>query len=110
MTFYNDLQPKIIQEILDERDRQHKMWGEQNHPMLNIPFTKDGMLQGQHTYKQLNDKEENSWFQILMEEVYEAFSETEPDRQREELVQVGAVTIQIIEWIDRVIKNRETER
>ena len=91
-----------VREIMRERERQDEKWGEQNHPMLNIPFTRDGMLQGQQAYKQLNDKRENwSWFQILMEEVYEAFSETEQERQREEMIQVAAVAVQIIEFLDR---------
>jgi hypothetical protein len=105
MTFYNDLQPKILQEILDERNRQHKRRGEQEHPMLDTPFIVEGMVRGQDTYKRLNDKAENCWFQILMEEVYEAFSETSPEKQREELVQVAAVVVQILEWIDRMKNN-----
>jgi NTP pyrophosphatase (non-canonical NTP hydrolase) len=33
----------------------------------------------------------HSWYTILMEEVYEAFAETEPEKQREEMIQVAAV-------------------
>jgi hypothetical protein len=36
-----------------------------------------------------------------MEEVYEAFSETIPEKQRAELIQTAAVVVQILEWIDR---------
>jgi hypothetical protein len=36
-----------------------------------------------------------------MEEVYEAFAETEPENQREEMIQVAAVAVQIIEYLDR---------
>jgi hypothetical protein len=36
-----------------------------------------------------------------MEEVCEAFAETEPEKQREEMVQVAAVAVQIIECLDR---------
>jgi NTP pyrophosphatase (non-canonical NTP hydrolase) len=42
-----------------------------------------------------------AWHTILLEEVYEAFSETNPAKQREEMVQVAAVAVQIIEYLDR---------
>jgi hypothetical protein len=70
--------------------------------MLNIPFTVDGMREKANVFKALNDKNKDpSWFAILLEEVYEAFSETEPEKQREEMVQVSAVAVQIIEYLDR---------
>jgi hypothetical protein len=90
-----------MQEILDERDRQHKKWGEQNYPMLDFPFTsREVMLQNQRIYKRLNGEGESCWYNILMEEVFEAFSEIEPEKQRAELIQAAAVAVQIIERID----------
>ena len=38
---------------------------------------------------------------ILNEEVAEVYAESDPVRQREELVQVAAVAVQMIEVIDR---------
>jgi hypothetical protein len=99
---------KIFRSIHEERIRQDEKWGEQNHPMLNVPFTTEGMLQGQCTYKQLNDsKNDCCWYAILMEEVYEAFSETDHAKQREEMVQVAAVAVQIIEYLDRKMEAGE---
>ncbi|MDR0731531.1 MAG: hypothetical protein LBF63_07675 [Treponema sp.] len=51
----------------------------------------------------MNDEPERPccWSNILMEEVCEAFAETEPEKQREEMVQVAAVAVQIIECLDR---------
>jgi NTP pyrophosphatase (non-canonical NTP hydrolase) len=70
--------------------------------MLNVPFTTAGMRQQEKIYKQLNDSARDvSWFGILMEEVYEAFAETDPAKQREEMVQVAAVAVQIIKCLDR---------
>jgi hypothetical protein len=93
---------QIFTAIDKERKRQEEKWGVQNHPVLDIPFTIEGMLKGQRTYKQLNDSGEDcSWFMILMEEVYEAFSETDPVKQREEMIQVAAVAVQIIEYLKR---------
>jgi hypothetical protein len=98
---------RILTEIARERRRQDKKWGEQNHPMLNVPYTADAMMSSSKVYRRLNDLGENSsWFQILMEEVYEVFAETEPEKQREEMVQVAAVAVQIIEYLDRRIEER----
>jgi hypothetical protein len=100
-------QYKIFKTIAEERKRQNEKWGEQNHPMLDVPFTTEGMLQGQCTYKQLNDSMKDCcWFTILMEEIYESFSETDPAKQREEMVQVGAVVEQIIEYLERLMEVR----
>jgi hypothetical protein len=93
---------RIFAEINKERERQNEKWGEQNHLMLNVPFTTAGMRQQEKIYKQLNNSARDvSWFGILMEEVYESFAETDPARQREEMIQVAAVAVQIIECLDR---------
>jgi hypothetical protein len=92
----------ILDEIIQERKRQDEKWGEQNHPMLDTPFTVDGMRQREKNYKQTNDsKRDVSWFAILMEEVYEAFAETEPEKQYGEMIQVAAVAVQIAEYLKR---------
>jgi hypothetical protein len=44
------------------------------------------------------------WFYILDEEICEAFSETDPKKQREEMVQVAAVAVAIIDYLDRRIE------
>jgi hypothetical protein len=76
--------------------------------MLDVPFTTEGMLQGQCAYKQLNDSGKDCcWFAILAEEVFEVFSETDPAKQREEMVQVAAVAVQVIEYLDRKMEARE---
>jgi hypothetical protein len=98
----------IFKAIDKERNWQDEKWGEQNHPMLSIPLTREGMLHGQRVYKQLNDSKENCcWYKILMEEVYESFSETDPAKQREEMIQVAAVAVQIIEYLDRKMEAKE---
>ena len=45
-----------------------------------------------------------------MEEVYEVFVETEPEKQREEMIQVAAVAVQIIECLDRRMEEAEREK
>jgi hypothetical protein len=102
----------IFSEISRERKKQDEKWGEQNHPMRgtggdifdceNIPFPKDSVLKG--TLEMLRRRygaNKLGWFDILQEEVCEAFIETEPEKQREEMVQVAAVAVAIIEYMDR---------
>jgi NTP pyrophosphatase (non-canonical NTP hydrolase) len=75
---------KILQEIQNERDRQDKKWGEQNHhPII--------------------------WLMILGEEVGEAnqamlehrFGNRNPEKYREEMIQVAAVAVAALESFDR---------
>jgi hypothetical protein len=92
----------IFDEIKAERQRQNEKWGIQNLPMLNIPITPEGMKSKSEMYKTINDNNKNpAWFFVLMEEVYEAFAEIDPVKQREEMIQVAAVAVQIIEYLDR---------
>lgn len=70
---------KILQLILEERQKQDKKWGEQNH---NI-------------YK---------WLAILGEEVGEVNKAVLEDNYKDvidELVQIGAVTVAMIESLER---------
>ena len=82
----NDLRatPAVLVDVLRERDRQDRKWGEQNH-------------------------EDFTWTAILGEEFGEACQAALHDRfggshagtLREELIHVAAVAVQWIECIDR---------
>ena len=101
----------IFEEIAAERKRQHEKWGEQNHLMRGKSlknnrrkyptddFLSDFLLQCEGR----NKTDKCGWFDILMEEVCEAFLETDPKKQRAEMIQVTAVAVQIIEYLDRRI-------
>lgn len=99
----NNLMEEIFKEIVQERKRQKQKWGIQNHPMFS--FESDRMICDISSviYKSINDKENGgkSWYNILMEEIYEAFSEKDYDKVRQEFIQVLAVVIQIIEYLER---------
>lgn len=93
---------RVLAEVHAERGRQDTRWGEQNHP--------DGT--GGHEFETLaemfrqaceseHQAGNGTWRSILMEETYEALSETAPGRLRAELVQVAAVAVNWIEAIDR---------
>jgi hypothetical protein len=95
---------KIFTDIHRERIRQDEKWGEQNHPMVRLGH--DYIFQNhrnniRNTNARLLREGGIAWSNILMEEVYEAFAETDPKKQREELVQVAAVAVEIIECLDR---------
>lgn len=94
----------ILQEVSAERDRQEAKWGPQDWPICNKA--------GHSFYKQeaqyrkiacdINAKNGTLDFrQILNEEVAEVYAESDPIRQREELVHVAAVAVQMIEVIDK---------
>ena len=102
----------ILTEVFGERRRQHKKWGVQDLPIIN--HEKAGLYKAlADSYKDINDThflQGTPLFScILLEEVYEALSEIDPARQREELVQVAAVAVQMIECIDRNRRKRESE-
>lgn len=100
---------EVAEEVVGERIRQDAKWGEQNHPDgtgeswlldddpdageaadLYRRWTEDAVA-----YKRL------AWRHILIEEVAEAFAETDPAALRAELIQVAAVAQAWAEAIDR---------
>lgn len=92
----------VLGEVLAERFAQHEKWGVQSWPngtggeqariladgarALTDRAAKDGTL----TYRN-----------ILEEEVYEAFAESDPEKLKVELVQVAAVACAWAEKLDR---------
>lgn len=92
----------ILHEIGDERGRQDRKWGEQNHPNGTGGPGRDALAR--HFRDRCNNATKEgrlTWQHILAEEVYEAFAESDPVRLRAELIQVAAVAAAWIEAIDR---------
>ena len=98
----SDNRYRLFAEIDQERKRQDKKWGEQNHSMVDPRISLNDIQLLEDKYKLINDRGQESWYTILMEEVCEAFSETDPANQRAELVQVAAVVVQILEYLDKL--------
>lgn len=100
----------VLGEVYAERAKQDAKWGQQNHPMV-LPINNEsaderaGHNGYANDYKKLNDMRAtagaDAWDTILLEEVHEAFAESNPDRVRAEMIQVAAVAVAIIECIDR---------
>lgn len=122
-----DMQPMldVLGDVRDERKRQHRKWGEQNHRDAD-PVSLDRT--GGATPERLADHLEiptearakylcaeavrtkaANWAVILVEEVAEAVAAIGNDQDlRDELVQVAAVAVAWIEAIDR--RRRDAER
>ena len=93
---------KIFEEIRAERIRQHEKWGEQNWPMVPDNFGYFDTKVALGLIRRHNDKAgKKDWYSILAEEFLEAFVETDPKREREEMIHVAAVAVQIIQCLDR---------
>ena len=97
----------ILHEIAAERLRQDEKWGEQNHPdgtQKKWAVIADGM---RAKCQSKAEKGELTWRDILEEEIWEAYGETDEDKLRAELVQSAAVLVNWIGAIDRRKKNDE---
>lgn len=84
--------------IARERLRQLKTWGVQRYP-----FRSDPAAYYEHLANDLKAsfvKGETAWDAILLEEVYEALAEEDPQAMRIELIQVQAVAQAMIDQID----------
>lgn len=93
---------RVAQDVDEERTRQDAKWGVQDHP--------DGT--GGEFYKFHSNSHRTAadsaakagsltWRHVLIEEMFEAFAETDPAKLREELVQCSAVCQSWCEAIDR---------
>lgn len=108
MSDYRAATDRVLFEVWHERQRQDEKWGEQNHPMVGGPFPEARQSQWARQaefWKQANDARAISgqigFDGILLEEVFEALCEEDPINMREELVQVAAVAVGMIEALDR---------
>jgi len=121
---------RITDEVIDEAMRSITKHGEQNHLPLGTGrdteplstydvgpelYTRSGlwpgMLADRLAAKATLDTKAHSaneggddtctWWLILREEVFEAAAEDDPAKLREELIQVAAVALKMIDAIDR---------
>ncbi|MDX3109689.1 hypothetical protein [Nonomuraea angiospora] len=92
-----------LAEVHAERQHQDEKWGEQNHSDGTASTEMRVFAAEQHRRqcKEAAERGQVTWRHILLEEMHEAFAETDPAKLRAELVQVAAVTVAWIEAIDR---------
>jgi hypothetical protein len=104
----------ILVEIIKERGRQDLLWGEQNHPIKpsDHAFTRHFVELDKFAKDVCNTNTENgfiTWYDILWEEFCEVFAENDPAKQRGELVQLCAVGVSMIEYLDRRYPRRSND-
>jgi hypothetical protein len=92
---------KVFAAVMAERQRQEQRFGEQNHPDGTDKRFEPYAVQAKELCDQFTRLGVVSWRDILNEEVFEVFAETEPKLLKTELVQVMAVCKARIECIDR---------
>jgi hypothetical protein len=92
----------VAGQVVQEVNRQEALWGEQNHPLH--PGDGEG-YRLQHAYQATHYQSLNSyratrgqlaWDGILLEEVFEALTEVDPEKREVELTQVAAVAVSMI--------------
>ncbi len=102
----------IYDEIQAERAAQDTKWGEQNHPFVYLSQDQDNPVEAYthmaNLHRDACDKAfangRGRWSHILNEEIFEAYEQAAMGNTqafREELVQVAAVVVAMIECLDR---------
>lgn len=107
----------FVNRVLDERERQNRKWGEQNHPSFDqVLLNRKGSCTPQRMAEHYEiptptrarflcetafNKGEGTWMHILQEEVSELLEADSHEKLKEELVQIAAVAMAWAECIDR---------
>lgn len=92
-------------EVQQERSRQNEKWGEQNLPSGTTMKYFAPLRTAKRKCDEAAKENRITWLDILKEEVYEVFAETDETKLREELIQVIAVSRSWVECLDRKKKN-----
>lgn len=105
----------IFREIEKERIRQTEKWGEQNHPMVPVDIDVVELRSIYYaipTERQAKkhcdfrfEKGTGTYGDILVEELCEVIGAETPKGMREELIQLAAVCVQMVEKLDRDARN-----
>ncbi len=107
----------VLVEVAEERHRQDERWGLQDFPfhhpddgdgetLIGTPYAfwaqsfKDA-CDSRRDHAVRGGMDRRSGLLVLLEEVAEAAAEMSPEKIREELVQVAAVAVKLIEALDR---------
>lgn len=107
----------VLWEVNEERTDQDAKWGQQDHADGTGGETTvfgESFRDFTNVFRSWNDQEFDfdrdtgkwvphvtTWAPVLLEEVFEACEETDPQKLRAELIQVAAVAVAWVESIDR---------
>lgn len=114
MSTYDPDTMRALRDVKDELERQHEKWGPQDHPNgtgpdADVPATYEIMTWAEgdtwapasgvlRSVRLENDRavagQRLTWLLILLEEVFEAAVESDPEKLSIELNQVAAVAVQ----------------
>lgn len=120
---FHELPPAAL-DVLHERIRQDRKWGEQNHPdgtgLTARPLADLAHRKAAFGWSSVHAmtapalaaaatentnvafaQDQGTWADILLEEVFEALAAADPAKLRHELIQVAAVAQAWVEDIDR---------
>ena len=98
----------VLDDIADERQAQHRQWGDQMLPMGTGNYVFGIMRDHYRTECQQAHADGKLTYQhILLEEVFEALAESDPLKLKDELIQVAAVVVKMIELINREQEGKE---
>lgn len=98
---------RIVRQVQAERFQQDAKFGEQwTLPLVREPHNRVRYAYHAEDWKYVNGPTAQDYAGMLLEEVYEALAEADPGKMREELIQVMAVTMKMIEKIDREAEQR----
>jgi len=97
----SDTQRQILGAIVSERRRQDEKHGFPIHRIDGSSNDYENRSIEAHRLTDLHTREDRlTWADVLLEEVYEALAEENPDKLRAELIQVAASAMKWIEAID----------
>lgn len=98
----------VLQLVYQERLRQHELWGEQDLA-IGADFGSDGAQAELKRFRQRVKFREAkgdhpTWHEIIVEEMLEVCAETDRDKLKTEAIQLAAVMVQFVEFLDRTAK------
>lgn len=100
---FNDINLGIaVNEVLAEREKQNRKWGEQNHSIIEwqgILMEEVGEAAREAVDYHFKNPVKNSWGVYMI--ATEAEQTARLERYRKELIQTAAVAIQMVECLDR---------
>jgi hypothetical protein len=98
-------QQLVIEHVISERDSQDEKWGPAPQSFLDrldgtaYPDSAEIADMARELTEEAAREGTLSWSAILLEEVYEAMAESDPDKLYAELIQVAAVAVSWAETI-----------
>lgn len=98
---FDNARGEVFDAVDHERDRQEAKWGAQSHPN----GTSADYVWIADAYKESCEQQTQdghlTWHDILLEEVFEAMAEEDPDLLEKELIQAIAVAVNWVEDLRR---------